>query len=67
MELNNQAVADLRDPHRPVKLSYKFREIYENAWNDILDVITAKTGASDEICVKQIISGLQFGVQKMYL
>ncbi|XP_071177350.1 uncharacterized protein [Mytilus edulis] len=58
MKDSNPAISDLSDPYRPEKLSEKFREIYDNTWTNLLDVITEKTGASDEICVKQIISAL---------
>ncbi|CAG2203738.1 unnamed protein product [Mytilus edulis] len=58
MKDNNPAIADLSDPNRPEKLSEKFREIYDNAWTNLLDAITEKTGESDDICVKQIVSAL---------
>lgn len=58
MKDNNPAIADLSDPNRPEKLSEKFREIYDNAWTNLLDTITEKTGESDDICVKQIVSAL---------
>ncbi|XP_052073804.1 myosin-2 heavy chain-like isoform X2 [Mytilus californianus] len=58
MKDNNPAIADLSDPNRPEKLSEKFREIYDNAWTNLLDAITEKTGDSDEIGVKQIVNAL---------
>lgn len=58
MKDNNPAIADLSDPNRPEKLSEKFREIYDNAWTNLLDAITEKTGDSDEIGVKKIVSAL---------
>ncbi|VDI49526.1 Hypothetical predicted protein, partial [Mytilus galloprovincialis] len=58
MKDNNPAIADLSDPNRPEKLSEKFREIYDNAWTNLLDTITEKTGESDDIGVKQIVSAL---------
>ncbi|VDH93553.1 Hypothetical predicted protein [Mytilus galloprovincialis] len=56
MKDNNPSIADLSDPNRPEKLSEKFREIYDNAWTNLLDYITEKTGDSDDICIKQIVS-----------
>lgn len=58
MKDNNPAIADLRDPIQQEKLSEKFREIYENAWTNLLETITEETGESDNICVKQIVSVL---------
>ncbi|XP_063448139.1 uncharacterized protein LOC134727687 [Mytilus trossulus] len=58
MKDNNPSIADLSDPNRPEKLSEKFREIYDNAWTTLLDDINEKTGDSDDICIKKIVSAL---------
>ncbi|CAG2203742.1 unnamed protein product [Mytilus edulis] len=60
MKDNNPSIADLSDPNRPEKLSEKFREIYDNAWTNLLDDMNEKTGDSDDICIKQIVSAQMY-------
>ncbi|XP_071177658.1 protein hook homolog [Mytilus edulis] len=59
MKDNNPAIADLSDSNRPEKLSEQFREIYDNAWTDVLDYITDTEKVQDDVIVKQIVCVLQ--------
>ncbi|CAC5361939.1 unnamed protein product [Mytilus coruscus] len=59
MKDNNPAIADLSDSNRPEKLSEKFREIYDNAWTDVLDYITDTDKVQDDVIVKEIVWVLQ--------
>lgn len=59
MKDNNPTIADLSDPNRPEKLAEQFKEIYDNAWTDILDYITENNQVTDEIAVQQIVNALQ--------
>ena len=59
MKDNNPSIADLSDPNRPERLAEQFREIYDNAWTDVLDIITENMEVTDEIAVKQIVQALQ--------
>lgn len=33
----NPAIADLGDPNRPTQLGEKFREMYDNEWNNAME------------------------------
>lgn len=59
MKDNNPAIADLSDPNRPERLTEQFREIYDNAWTDVLDCLTENEQVKDEVAVKQIVDVLQ--------
>ncbi|OPL33483.1 hypothetical protein AM593_03113, partial [Mytilus galloprovincialis] len=59
MKDNNPAIADLSDPNRPERLTEQFREIYDNAWTDVLDCLTENEKVKDEVAVKQIVDVLQ--------
>ena len=59
MRDNNPGIADLSDPNRPEKLAEQFREIYDNAWTNLLDYITDNTDATDDIAVQQIVTATQ--------
>ncbi|XP_048774620.2 uncharacterized protein LOC125679439 [Ostrea edulis] len=36
---NNPAVSDLSDPNRPLKLSEKISELYDNEWTDAMEIL----------------------------
>ncbi|XP_061163722.1 uncharacterized protein LOC133172903 [Saccostrea echinata] len=38
---NNPAVSDLSDPNRPLKLSEKISELYDNEWTDAMEILEA--------------------------
>ena len=59
MRDNNPGIADLSDPNRPEKLAEQFREIYDNAWTNLLDYITENTDTTDDIAVQQIVAVTQ--------
>lgn len=52
---NIPAIAELSDSTRPEKLSEQFREIYDNAWTDVLDNITETEKVQDDVIVKEIV------------
>ncbi|VDI48720.1 Hypothetical predicted protein [Mytilus galloprovincialis] len=59
MKDNNPSIADLSDPNRPERLVEQFREIYDNAWTDVLDHLTEHKDVTDAEAVKEIVNVLQ--------
>ena len=59
MREKNQDIGELCDPNRPMKIAEGFREIYDNAWTNLLDYITDNTDTTDDIAVQQIVAVTQ--------
>ena len=59
MRDNNQDIDEFSDLNRSEKIAEQFREIYDNAWTNLLDYITENTDATDDIGVQQIVAATQ--------
>ena len=50
-----EAVADLSDENRPVKLGERYSELYDNEWTDAFEVLTSELHYDDKAAIKKLI------------